>query len=111
MASTLPRVTVYLQPDTHAALSAAADALGQSRSSIAAELLDAAVPMFEAVRDAALVVQRAPRLQRVALSKAAEDLERLKASLDDVQGSVLEMIRKAADAADDPRPVTRGSES
>jgi predicted DNA-binding protein len=56
MPTTHPRLTVTLSTSTSVVLDALSAATGQSKSSIIAELVDAAVPVFERVTRAVLAV-------------------------------------------------------
>lgn len=107
MPSDLPKVTVYLKPETRAALDAASAALGQSRSKLVAELLDSAVPVLRAVTDAALVVASVGDMQREALAKLADEVAPMKGQADELLAKVIEVAGKTGEAAD-PRPSNTG---
>lgn len=106
MPSDLPKVTAYIQPETAATLDAASKALGQSRSKLVAELLDAAVPVLKAVTDAALVVANVGDMQREALAKLADEVVPMKEQADDLLARFVEAAQKAEAA--DPRPSNTG---
>lgn len=105
MPSELPRVTAYIQPETRAALDAASEALGQSRSKLVAELLDSAVPILQAVTDAALVVRDHREMQREAMQRAAEEMAELKVSSEDLQARVVDIMARLGEK---PPPTNRG---
>lgn len=105
MPSELPRVTAYIQPETRAALDAASEALGQSRSKLVADLLDSAVPILLAVTDAALVVRDHGDMQRAAMQRAADELSELTGSGEELQARVVEIMARLGEK---PPPTNRG---
>lgn len=103
MPSDLPRVTVYLPPETFDALDAAARAVGQSRSHFVAELVGAAVPVFGVLVDAANALKNAGEMQRAALRKTAEDLE---PDVRDAQDALMRMLASVSDVASAKPPTS-----
>lgn len=110
MPSELPKVTAYVKSETRAALDAASKALGESRSKLVAELLDAAVPVLRAVTDAANVVASVGDMQREALAKLAGQLADEAAPLQGQADDLLARFLEAAGGAGgpDPRPSNTG---
>jgi hypothetical protein len=106
MPSELPKVTAYIQPETRAALDAASKALGESRSKLVAELLDAAVPVLRAVTDAANVVANVGDMQREAMAKLADEVAPMKDQAEDLLSQFLEATNKLG--SPDPRPSNTG---
>lgn len=86
-----------MQPETRAALDAASKALGQSRSRLVAELLDSAIPVLQAITDAALVVRDYGDMQREAMARAATEMEELTGSGQELQARVLDIMARLAD--------------
>jgi ABC-type transporter Mla subunit MlaD len=108
MPSELPKVTVYLKPETRAALDAASAALGQSRSKLVAELLDAAIPVFEAMTDAAKVLANVGDMQREALAGLASNLEPLTGDAEQLLARFVEATTEATAKAGGPEVEAGG---
>lgn len=110
MPSDLPKVTAYVKPETRAALDAASEALGESRSKLVGELLDAAVPVLRAVTDAAKVVANVGDMQREALAKLAGELAEEAAPLEGQMNELLARFVEASGTGEgaDPRPSNTG---
>lgn len=98
-----------MKPETFEVLAAAAEALGQSRSRFVGDLLDSAVPVMQAVADAARVLRDASDRRTQAFQQLAEEMAPLKAEGDELQGQLVDLMgRIVAESAADPRPSNTG---
>jgi hypothetical protein len=100
MATDLVRVSGYVPADLAALIDEVAGLLGQSRSSLVAEMLSSALPVLEVLRDLARQLEAAPEAHRAALEAFAGSMGPLVASAQEA----------VAGMSADPRLVTRGSE-
>lgn len=92
MPSDRPKVTAYITDEASAALSAAADALGQSRSRLVSDLIDSAIPVLQVITDAALVVKSAPERQREAMDDLAQQIAPLSKQSEGLLGELLAIV-------------------
>lgn len=105
MPSDRPKVTAYITAEASAALDDAARALGQSRSRLVAELIDAAIPLLRVTADAARVVSGASEMQREALAGLAG---RMSPVLEESEGLMTELAAIVGRWPDGPPPSNTG---
>jgi hypothetical protein len=86
-----PRLTITLQPKTHAVLKVLSDKNGQSMASLINEVLDGFVPAFEFVLDAVEALEQAEDSKR----------EQIKAQLEAAEGAMTPMLELMLNRADD----------
>lgn len=103
MATELVRCCGYVPQDLVDLIDETSRLLGQSRSATVAEMLSAARPVLEVLRDLALQLEAAPEAHRAALAGFA-------ASMGPLVSSAQEAVEDMRQAAADPRPLTGGSE-
>lgn len=114
MATKKPRVTVTLEHDDYERLRALSEMNGESMSSLISGLVGSVAPVLERIVEAGRQfehLQESVRGDVLARLEAAEDA--LRPALNEVQEgwvAMLETIEEhSAEAAADPRAVTRGS--
>lgn len=101
MATNRHRVTAYVDEETALVLGQTADALDQTRSSLAAEVLSNAVPVLEVLRDLALDLKSAPDKHREFLADFADSLRPLQSDFD-------RRLAVVSSRGEDPRRTNRG---
>jgi predicted DNA-binding protein len=106
MPSDLPKVTAYVSADTRDRLDRASRALGQSRSALVGELLEAAMPMLDVLADAAITVRLRGEVQREAFAKAADEMRPLTHQGQDLMQQMIELVTAAS--GEGPPPSNTG---
>jgi len=110
MATTKPRISVTLNPETYGELRALAAINRQSLSAVIGGLLDAVVPTVHRVVEVGRRFQSLSEGMQAQVTATFEDAEaEVAPALRIVQDRAFAALAAVEEATRDPRPVTRGS--
>ena len=110
MATTKPRISVTLNPETYDELRALAAINRQSLSAVIGGLLDAVVPTVHRVVEVGRRFQSLSEGMQAQVTATFEDAEaEIAPALRIVQDRAFSALAAVEEAIQDPRPVTRGS--
>lgn len=105
MATTKPRLSVMLEPETYELLRELSELQGESMSKLIAGVLEVSVPVLVNLRDAGRRYERLSASAQVEMANRWQSAEaKLLPHVREIESEWLGLVGDA-----DPRPVTRGS--